>query len=97
MNGMGIAEPLTGAFGWIVQTSVQASVLTGFILLAQVVFRKRLPVRWRYCLWFLLVARLVVPWAPESRVQRFQLRSRRPGGAATVRDARPRRKAPPCR
>ncbi|MHC4604001.1 MAG: M56 family metallopeptidase, partial [Planctomycetota bacterium] len=37
------------------------------------VVRGRLAVRWHYWLWLLLLARMVMPWAPESRFSMFSV------------------------
>jgi beta-lactamase regulating signal transducer with metallopeptidase domain len=62
-----------GAFQWILQTTWQAAVLAGLILLAQRLLRKRLPPSWRYGLWLLLVVRLLMPVAPQSTLSVFNL------------------------
>jgi hypothetical protein len=50
-----------GVFRWVLQTTWQAAVLAGLILLAQRLLQNRLPPFWRYRLWLLLVVRLMVP------------------------------------
>jgi bla regulator protein BlaR1 len=60
-------------FEWLLRTTVQASLLIILILLVQLMLRGKLGVRWHYCLWLLLLIRLVMPWAPESRVSIFNL------------------------
>jgi bla regulator protein BlaR1 len=60
-------------FDWLLQTTVQASLLICIILLVQIVLRSKLDVRWHYCLWIVLLIRLVMPWAPESRFSIFNL------------------------
>jgi len=60
-------------FEWLLQTTIQASLLIFLILLVQLIMRGKLDVRWRYCLWLLFLIRLVLPWAPESRVSIFNL------------------------
>ncbi|HEX3988388.1 MAG TPA: M56 family metallopeptidase, partial [Verrucomicrobiae bacterium] len=60
-------------FRWVLQTSWQAAVLAGLILLAQWVLRKRLSAGWRYGLWLLLVGRLLMPATPQSAVSVFNL------------------------
>ncbi|UCG47755.1 MAG: hypothetical protein JSU94_20020, partial [Phycisphaerales bacterium] len=67
-------------FEWLLRTTVQAGVLVCMILLIQLLLRDRLGARLRYCLWLLLLIRLVMPWAPESRLSVFNLF----GGGATV-------------
>jgi beta-lactamase regulating signal transducer with metallopeptidase domain len=60
-------------FDWLLWTTIQGSVLIVLILLIQLILRRRLPVRWHYLLWGLLLIRLAVPWLPESRISIFNL------------------------
>src|SRR5258708_5342296 len=60
-------------FAWVVRTSWQASVLALLIVLVQVVLRKKLSPGWRYGLWLLLVARLVIPIPPCSPLSIFNV------------------------
>ena len=60
-------------FQWLFRTSVQASVLVCLILAVQAVLRRKLGARWHYCLWLLLLVRLVMPGAPESSFSVFNL------------------------
>ena len=60
-------------FEWLLRTTLQASLLICLILLFQVVLRSRLGARWHYCLWLLLLIRMAMPWAPQSRVSMFNL------------------------
>jgi beta-lactamase regulating signal transducer with metallopeptidase domain/outer membrane lipoprotein-sorting protein len=62
-----------GVFRWVLQTTWQAAVLAGLILLAQLLLRNRLSPAWRHGLWFLLLARLLMPIAPSSAVSVFNL------------------------
>jgi len=43
------------------------------IVLVQRVLRRKLPIRWYYFLWLLLLVRLAIPWAPKSRISVFNL------------------------
>ncbi len=60
-------------FDWLLWTTIQGSVLIVLIVLVQLILRRRLPVRWHYLLWALLLIRLAVPWLPESRISIFNL------------------------
>jgi beta-lactamase regulating signal transducer with metallopeptidase domain len=62
-----------GVFRWVAQTTWQAAVLAMMILLAQGLLRKRLSPGWRYGLWLLLVARLLMPGTPPSAFSIFNL------------------------
>ncbi|MGO8698789.1 MAG: M56 family metallopeptidase [Limisphaerales bacterium] len=53
-------------FSWLLRSSWQAAVLTILVLLAQFCLGKRLDGRWRHLLWFMVLARLVLPWTPPS-------------------------------
>ena len=58
--------PLHSFFEWLLRSPGQAGVLTVLVLLAQFGLGKRLDGRWRHLLWFLVLARLVLPWSPPS-------------------------------
>ena len=60
-------------FEWLLQTTLQASLLIGLIMLVRSVVRGKLDARWHYFLWIVLLIRLVMPWAPESRISIFNL------------------------
>lgn len=55
----------------LVRVSVQASVVIGLVLLAQGLFQKKLSPRWRYCLWSLVLIRLMLPVSPGSAFSIF--------------------------
>ncbi len=61
------------AFKLVAQTTWQATVVAGLILLAQWLFRKRLTPAWGYGLWLLLVARLLMPASFPSALSIFNL------------------------
>ncbi|TKJ37012.1 MAG: hypothetical protein CEE38_08905 [Planctomycetes bacterium B3_Pla] len=58
-------------FDWLLRTTLQAALLFCLIMLVQLVLRGRLPIRWHYCLWLLLLIRLATPWLPESKISIF--------------------------
>ena len=64
---------LLRVFDWLLWTTIQGSVLIVLIVLLQLIFRRRLPVRWHYFLWVLLLIRLASPWLPESKMSIFNL------------------------
>lgn len=66
-------ETLNAVFAWLLRTSWQASVLVGLVLLTQRLFRKKLSPGWRYALWMLVLARLVMPVSPQSPASLFNL------------------------
>ena len=86
MNGPGALG--SEVFRGVLQTTWQAAVLAGLILVAQLLFRKQLSPAWRYSLWLLLVVRLLVPVPPQSTLSIFNLARLEPlrerSGTATV-------------
>jgi beta-lactamase regulating signal transducer with metallopeptidase domain len=60
-------------FDWLLWVSLQGSVLIVLIILVQLILRRRLPIRWHYFLWLLLLIRLAVPWLPQSKISVFNL------------------------
>jgi len=60
-------------FDWLLWTTIQGSVLIVMIVLIQKLLRRRLPIRWHYFVWTLLLIRLVSPWLPESKISIFNL------------------------
>jgi beta-lactamase regulating signal transducer with metallopeptidase domain/Tol biopolymer transport system component len=55
-------------FGWLLQTSLIASLVICLILLIQKLLGGRLGPRWSYALWLVLLIRMILPWSPSSRV-----------------------------
>ena len=53
---------------WLLKTTLQGSLLVCLILLIKLILRNRLPAKWHYCLWLILLVRLSLPWAPHSRL-----------------------------
>ncbi len=58
---------------WLVKATLQGSLLVCLIMLIQATLRQRLPARWRYCLWLVLLLRLSLPWSPQSPVSIYRL------------------------
>jgi len=58
---------------WLLKATLQGSLLVCLILLVKVILRDRLPARWHYCLWLVLLMRLALPWAPPSRISIYGL------------------------
>ena len=52
-------------------SSVQASAVIVLILAIRLLVRRKLRPGQLYCLWMLLLARMVMPWAPESCLSLF--------------------------
>jgi len=55
-------------FGWLLQTTLIASVVICLILLIQKILGGKLGPRWSHALWLVLLIRMILPWAPSSRV-----------------------------
>ncbi|MFH1717710.1 MAG: M56 family metallopeptidase, partial [Planctomycetota bacterium] len=66
-----LSMQLVPVFDWLLRTTLQAALLLCLILLIQVILRGRLPIRWQYCLWLLLLIRMATPWLPESKISIF--------------------------
>ncbi|GEM_PF-6674030 len=62
MNLLGNIEYFTQ---WLAHTSWEAAWIVLAVLLARFCFRKSLPASWRYALWLLVVARLLLPGLPQ--------------------------------
>jgi beta-lactamase regulating signal transducer with metallopeptidase domain len=64
---------LTAFFQWLLKATLQGSLLVCLILLVKAVLRERLLARWHYCFWLVLLVRLILPWAPQSRLSIYNL------------------------
>ena len=56
---------------WVLRTTWEASLIALLVLAAQWLLRGRVSARWRYNLWLLVVARLVLPAVPGHRASPF--------------------------
>lgn len=56
---------------WLLNHSLQAGVLVILVLLVQWICRGRLASRWRFALWWVVLARLLLPVGPQSAVSLF--------------------------
>ncbi len=75
-----LAEATGWLFGWLLRNSAHASLLAAIVFTLELCFWRRLSPRWRYGLWLLVLARLLLPVAPESRVSLFNLVDLAPAG-----------------
>lgn len=57
---------LVGVFNWIVRTSIYAAVIVVVIATVQKLGQHRLPVRWSYALWIVLLVRMALPVSIQS-------------------------------
>ncbi|WP_276918714.1 M56 family metallopeptidase [Aneurinibacillus aneurinilyticus] len=64
---------LSSFFDWVLETSIMASMLVGLILCMKVILQNKLSPRWHYMLWLVIIARLLLPWAPESSYSLYNL------------------------
>jgi beta-lactamase regulating signal transducer with metallopeptidase domain len=76
--------PVTGAIEWVSRASWQASLLILVVLLLQKVLR--LPPRWRFALWYLVIARLLLPAVPTSSWSMFNYAPAEPRSKAVAAD-----------
>jgi len=51
---------------WLLRTTCQASLLIGLVVAIHKTLGRRLGARGRYCLWLVVLARMAMPWAPQS-------------------------------
>lgn len=58
---------------WLLYSSVMASFLVALIILIRIVFKNKLQANWQYLLWFLLLFKLLIPYAPESSFSVFNI------------------------
>lgn len=62
---------LTAVFDWIVFSSAGAIILIAAIILIKKLMRDKQSVKWHYYIWFVLVIRLLIPYAPQSSISIF--------------------------
>jgi len=74
MNNQAI-KILISVWDWIWQTSVMGALTIVLIMLVKWALRNKMNIRWQYSLWFVLLIRLLLPWAPESPFSIYQLLS----------------------
>ncbi|MBN1362285.1 MAG: PD40 domain-containing protein [Sedimentisphaerales bacterium] len=58
---------------WLLKTTLQGSLLICLIVAIKLILRERLPARWQYALWLILLVRLALPWTPQSRISIYNL------------------------
>ena len=69
-----VAYKLEGTWiGWLLASSMLASIVILLILALQWLTRGRLPSGWQYALWGVLIVRLLLPWSPESVISAERL------------------------
>ncbi|HHH75557.1 MAG TPA: hypothetical protein ENL03_00865, partial [Phycisphaerae bacterium] len=80
-------EFLVSVANWLVGVSLQGAILVMVILAVRWAFGKRLQARWRFALWLLLLARLVLPAGPTSSMSIYNLLPSLPEGQLESRPA----------
>jgi len=71
---MGMSELMDGGlFARVIEATWQGSLLAVCVLALQWALRKRLPARWSYGLWGLVVVRLLLPVLPQSPTSMYAL------------------------
>ncbi|HTV39121.1 MAG TPA: M56 family metallopeptidase [Candidatus Sulfotelmatobacter sp.] len=68
---MNVTTSLTELFEWLLNRSWQAGVLVLCVLLIQWIGRRWLTNRWRFALWWIVLARLLLPFGPASELSLF--------------------------
>lgn len=58
--------PFAGCLEWLLRASLSATIIAAAILLIQITFGRWLTPAWRYRLWAVMVARLLLPALPAS-------------------------------
>lgn len=58
---------------WLIYSSLLGSILTIIILLIKYMFREKLGARWNYSIWFLLLIRMIIPYAPQTPFSIFNI------------------------
>ncbi|MCC7376818.1 MAG: hypothetical protein IT581_19315 [Verrucomicrobiales bacterium] len=75
-----LAEYAGWVFGWLLRNSAHACALAVLVYGLELVAGRHLAPRWRYGLWLVVLARLLVPVAPESHLSLFNLVDFAPAG-----------------
>lgn len=58
---------------YIIESSIVASILVGVILLIRLLLKNHMKKSMIYYLWFILIIKLIIPFAPESKLSVFNL------------------------
>lgn len=70
----------------ILQASLKGGLLILLVGLIHWIGREQIPAGWRFSMWFLVLIRLLLPFAPESRMSLFNLTQARPATPEVSRD-----------
>ena len=58
---------------WLLDSSLMGSILIVLIILVRLTFKKRLSTHCQYLICFMLIVRLIIPYAPESSISIFNV------------------------
>lgn len=64
---------LSVCFEWVVESSFMATIIIFIILLMKKILKDKVGVRWNHYIWFLVILRLLIPYAPESSISVFNV------------------------
>lgn len=70
---MNLSLELGPQLNWLLNHSLQAGLLVLVVLSVQWLFRHRLTNRWRFALWWIVLARMLLPFSPQSAISLFNL------------------------
>ena len=54
--------------GWLFESTIYISILICMIFIIKTLTKKKLPAWWSYCLWLLLLVRMLIPFGVETPV-----------------------------
>src|SRR3954469_5121795 len=77
-------EAVRATASWVARAGGEACLVAFLVLIAQRLLRARVSARWRYNLWLLVLARLVLPAVPEASFSPFNLLKRTYGANRTI-------------
>jgi len=75
-------EWIAATVNWVVSASWKGTILIVLVAAVCWIVRERIPARWRYALWLVVLLRLAVPVGPASSLSLFNLLEPSPGATA---------------
>lgn len=60
-------------FHWVMISSLEGSLIICMILLIKFILKNRQGALWHYCIWLILILRLMIPYLPESSISIFNV------------------------
>jgi bla regulator protein BlaR1 len=64
---------ITPWFQWLIRSTLHASVIVCLVIAIKALLSAKLTPRWHYYIWMVLIARMLMPAAPQSTVSIFNL------------------------